>query len=176
MKGYGHKLLSKLDIKRLNRQYRHGMEIYLILENIQYARNVASIFRIADAVAVKKIFLTGITVTPPFGKDLVKVSRHKERSVQWEYRKNTGWVLNHFRKIEVPVIALEFTNLAEPLFEFEFPNRFALLVGNETYGITRKTLQKVYQAVFIPMFGKGASLNVHISVAVTLFWAALKRL
>lgn len=168
-----HKPLSKSQIKQLMKKYKQPLEIYFILENIQYAKNVASIFRIADALQVKKIYLTGITPTPPFGKQLEKVSRHKEKAVPWEYRKDTGWVINHLNKLQVPTIAVELTNLAVPLNKFEFPHKFALLVGNENYGITRSTLNKVTKAVFIPMFGRGASLNVHVSLAIVGFWASL---
>jgi len=169
-----HRPLLKQQIKRLMKQYKNPYEVYFVLENIEYARNVASVFRIADAVRVKKIYLTGISAKPPFGKDIKKVSRSKEMSVDWEYRKDTGWVINHLKKIGVTPIALELTNLAEPLPRFEFPQKFALIVGNENYGITRKTLAKIYKAVYIPMYGRGASLNVHVSLAIVAFEALFR--
>ena len=171
-----HKLLTKKQIKRLMKKYKPPLNLYLVLENIQYARNVASIFRIADAMRVKKIYLTGISHTPPFGKELTKVSRHKEKSVPWEYVKDTPKVLNYLKKHNITPVAIELTNMAVPFYEFEYPTDLALVVGNENYGITRKTLQYIHHAVFIPMFGKGASLNVHVSLAIVGFHALISSL
>lgn len=75
--------LSKKEIKKFfkNQIYRK-QEIVLVLDNIQYERNLASIFRTAEAAGVKKIFLTGITPKPPFTKDGQNVSRHKENLIE----------------------------------------------------------------------------------------------
>ena len=70
--------------KFLKRRFDHDLEIALYLDNFQYARNVGEIFRIADATKVRKVFMGGTTPTPPFGKDLQKVSRKKEDKIQWE--------------------------------------------------------------------------------------------
>ena len=55
------KPLLKKEIKKLFKEYKQNIDFVLIAENIQYARNVAELFRIADALKVKKIFLTGIS-------------------------------------------------------------------------------------------------------------------
>jgi len=165
--------LTKKQIKKINKHFRHGKEIYFVLENIQYARNVASIFRIADALGVREIILTGISHKPPFGKDLVKVSRHKEKSVHWRYFKNTYKALNFLKAHDVPVIAIEQTNKSLPYFRFKYPKKYALLVGNETYGVTKKTLERLDKSVYIPMYGKGASLNVHVSLAIVGFFSVI---
>ncbi len=170
---YGHFLLRKQEIKNLMKHFKHDKEIYFVLENLSYARNVAAIFRTADALQVKKIYLVGSTPKPPFGKDLTKVSRHKEKSVPWEHIENTGKVVQHLKRVNIKPILLELTNLAVPFYSFEFPSRFALIVGNEEHGISKNTLKKVFDAVFVPMYGKGASLNVHISLAIVGFYSVI---
>ncbi len=167
------KPLHKKEIKKLNKSYRHNKKIYLILENIQYARNVASIFRIADALKVEEIILTGISQKPPFGKDLSKVSRYKEKSIHWRYFKTTEKALNYLREKRIPVIAIEQTDNHIPYFEYRYPQKYALLVGNEGYGITKKTLSMLDYSVFIPVYGKGASLNVHVSLAIVGFYSVV---
>ncbi len=145
--------------------------IVLILENIQYARNVASIFRTADAAGVEKIYLTGISKTPPFGKDLVKASRNKERSVQWQYFTNTDSAVNTLKTKGYVCIGLEITDKSLNYSEFNYPDKLALIAGNETYGIVKNTLNILENSVFIPMMGKGASLNVSTALAIVLFRA-----
>src|SRR5690606_25458547 len=89
--------------------------IYLILENIQYARNVASLFRTADAAGVRRIYLTGISHKPPFGKELRQTSRNSEDSVEWVYEETTGKVLETLKKQGVYIIAVELTDDAIPV-------------------------------------------------------------
>lgn len=150
-----------------------GYELVMLLENIQYARNVASMFRTADAAGVKKMYLTGITKTPPFGKDLKKASRSKERSVPWKYYEHTGKILNTLKKQGYSIIALEITDSSIPIDQaFRFTNtnnKICVVVGSEVYGVTNKTLQKCDGAMYIPMYGKGASLNVAVSAGIALF-------
>jgi tRNA G18 (ribose-2'-O)-methylase SpoU len=67
-------------------------EICLILHNLRSAQNVGAFFRIADAVGVKKIYLTGYTPAPidRFGRpnrEVVKTALGGENYVTWEVRK-----------------------------------------------------------------------------------------
>lgn len=166
--------LLKKEIKKLNKAFRQKREIYFVLENIQYARNVASVFRIADALGVKEIILTGISHKPPFGKELQKVSRRKERSVHWRYFKHTAKALNFLQANNIKnIIAIEQTNFAVPYYKFNYPTKYALLVGNEAYGVVKKTIARLNHAVFVPMYGKGASLNVHVSLAIVGFYSVI---
>ncbi len=43
------------------------------------------------------------------------------------------------------------------------------MLGNEDHGVTRAALALCDTSVFVPMLGKGKSLNVHISAAVALY-------
>lgn len=168
------KQLNKKESKKFfKKRPKRQQQIYLVLENIQYARNVAGVIRTTDAAGVKKLFLTGISHKPPFGKDLVKASRHKEKSVNWEYVEKTEKVINKLRKQGFTIIAIEVTDQAIPLEQLADHvsglEKVCFVAGNEVYGVVNKTLSLCDSAVYIPMFGKGASLNVGSSVAVVLY-------
>lgn len=62
--------------------------IIIILDNIRSLNNIGSVFRTADAFLVQKIYLCGITATPPH-KDIRKTALGATESVDWEYRKDT---------------------------------------------------------------------------------------
>jgi len=147
--------------------------IALVLENIQYAKNVAGMFRIADGAGVNKLFLTGNTRKPPFGKDLRKASRNKEKSVNWEYKEGILVLLDDLKQQGYTIIAIEVTDNAIPLLELsgtiKGTDKVAFVAGSETSGIRKFTLQKCDTSVYIPMYGKGRSLNVTMSVAAVLF-------
>ena len=137
------KPLSGIELKRfLKHRYSHDLDLIVILENIQYARNVAEVFRIGDATKIGRIILTGISQKPPFGKDLQKVSRTKEHSIPWEYFATTKEALTKVKQQGYLPVALEITEDATDLIEFlqeTYPNKLAIIVGNEGYGITRST-------------------------------------
>jgi tRNA G18 (ribose-2'-O)-methylase SpoU len=165
--------LKRKELKKLLKEkFEHDFEVVVILENIQYARNVAEIFRICDAAAVKQIYLTGISQQPPFGTDLQKVSRKKELRVPWKYMNDLTKTISTLKTQGYQIIALELTDSAQLLNEFTKTNqkrKLAVIVGNEGYGVTRTALKFADESIMIPMYGKGASLNVSVSLAVFLY-------
>jgi 23S rRNA (guanosine2251-2'-O)-methyltransferase len=167
--------LRKREAKKFFKEkvVRRSYTLYLLMENIQYASNVASLFRTADAAGVNRIYLTGISQQPPFGKDLKKTSRSKEESVEWMYEKDTGKILNTLKKQGFKILALEITDSGVELDDINRQihgeSKVCLVVGNEVYGVTNSTLEKADVSVYIPMYGKGASLNVATSAAIALF-------
>lgn len=166
--------LHKKEVKDLNKSHgKRSHTIYLFLENIQYARNVASIFRTADAAGVKRIMLAGISQQPPFGKELRQVSRSKEKSVTWEYVESTKRSIERLKQDGFKVIAVEVTDAAQPISKLPSliadADKVCFVVGSEVYGVTNELLGMCDFAVYIPMYGKGASLNVSSSAAVVLY-------
>lgn len=130
-----------------------------------YPVNVGSIFRIADALNVAEVVLAGITPTPPH-PTISKVGRGKDRSVPWRYVKQPEAALEDLRANRFWIAALEIADPCQPYFAVDYPERVALVLGNEDHGVTRACLDLCDEAVFVPMYGKGKSLNVHVSLAV----------
>ncbi len=165
--------LRGIKLKRFNRdQTRPKISMVIILDNLQYARNVAEVFRIADATKVIKIILTGGCPKPPFGKDLQKVSRTKERNVNWEYYENSVSAVAKLKSQGYTVAAVEITDNAQDIKAFTKnlkTDKIAFIVGNEVNGLGKGVLAKVDKAVYLPMFGKGASLNVAVSCAIAIY-------
>lgn len=166
--------LNKKEIKSLRKATpRRTQEVYLILENIEYARNVAAIFRTADAAGVRRLYLTGISHQPPFGKDLVKVSRLAEKSREWKYVEKASSIIPRLKEEGFKIIALEQTDNGFPVQELrdkiENWDKVCFVAGSEVYGIVKETLAVCDEGMYIPMHGKNASLNVAASVAIALF-------
>ena len=166
------KQLRKTELKRFLKQDRgdkNSHDIVVIAENIQYAQNVASLFRLLDAIKAKELVLSGISHKPPFGKDLKKVSRNKEESMPWKYSEHTGNDINRFKKAGYEIIALEITDKSVHYAKRDYPQKVCIVIGNEAYGVTKTTLEKVDSAVYLPMYGKGASLNVTMSLTALVY-------
>jgi len=165
--------LSQKQIKeKVNKVYKRDKEIALILENIQYARNVASMFRTADAGGVRKIYLTGISKTPPFGKELRQVSRGKENSVEFSYIKTSLDAIKKLKNEGYLIVAVELTDNAVTIDQLKKTLRktkkVCFLFGSEVYGVNKQSIKECDISVLIPMFGKGSSLNVSVSLGVVL--------
>jgi tRNA (guanosine-2'-O-)-methyltransferase len=64
------------------------------------------------------------------------------------------------------IAALEITDQCQPYYAVSYPGRVALVLGNEDHGVTRACLTLCDTAIFVPMYGKGKSLNVHVSLAI----------
>lgn len=152
---------------------KREQDIVIILENIQYAKNVANIFRTAESAGVKKVYLTGISQRPPFGKDLKKVSRNAENKIKYEYFDKTLDLLPQIKAEGYLAIAIELTDkniLLSDLKDYiKNQKKVCFVAGNEDSGINRTTLEQCDIAVTIPMYGKNPSLNVNISVGIVLF-------
>jgi tRNA G18 (ribose-2'-O)-methylase SpoU len=144
--------------------------IYLILENIYDTYNVGGLFRLADGLAVEKIYLCGQTEVPPNSK-IKKASIGTYKVVPWVYKETAKEAIEELRQ-QIPgiqVVAVEQDQRSIPYTELEYTFPVALLVGNETYGTLPETLAIVDKIAEIPMFGINKSLNVIVSAAIVSF-------
>ncbi|MGD8397435.1 MAG: TrmH family RNA methyltransferase [Anaerolineae bacterium] len=141
------------------------VDLVVVCQSVAYPVNVGSIFRIADALDVTEVVLSGITPTPPH-PTISKVGRGKDRRVPWRYVEQPEAALAALKEAGYWLGALEITERCDPYYDVDYPHRIALVLGNEDHGVTRACLALCDTALFVPMYGKGKSLNVHVSLAV----------
>ncbi len=152
----------------LRRVQRPDVDLVFVLQDMQDPINVGSAFRIADACGVRRMILTGITTCPPHPL-IKKVGRGRERRVKWEYAEDAPTAVDELRGEGYRVTAVEITGAAMPYDTADYGERVALVVGHEDHGVTNRTLSSCDQTVFLPMHGKGASLNVHVSLGIVAY-------
>lgn len=146
--------------------------LYLLLENVYDTYNIGGLFRLADALAVKKMYLCGEMETPPNSR-ILKASIGTYKVVPWAYKKTAIEAIEELKHEEpgVVVSAVEQDERSVDYRSISYLPPTALLVGNETYGVTPETLAKVDQILEIPMWGINKSLNVIVSAAIVSYWA-----
>lgn len=147
---------------------RPELELVLLLQDVEDPVNVGSAFRIADAMKAHELVLTGISAQPPHPL-ITKVGRAKDRRVPWRYVEKVEDALEEMGRAGYQRVAVEITPSSEPYFARPYPAKVCLIVGHEDHGVTRRALEKCDRTVFIPMFGKGASLNVHVALGIVAF-------
>ncbi|MBI2086198.1 TrmH family RNA methyltransferase [Candidatus Daviesbacteria bacterium] len=163
------KQLRKGKGERVKGEVRHN-EIYIVLDNVLDTYNIGSIFRLADAVAAKKLYLCGGTEIPPNHR-IKKASINTTEVVEWEYCESA---LDVIRKLKIDngqlkIIAVEQSKKSVPYDQFEYKLPIVLIVGNETTGVSKEVLKMADAIVEIPMFGVNKSLNVMVSLGIVLY-------
>lgn len=145
---------------------------YVIAHNIRSLYNVGSIFRIADAFGVAKIYLTGYTGTP--GNELHRLRMQKsalgaEKWVQWEHEKSPMKLIKKLRSEGVKILALENARGAINIRKFKPKFPLALVLGEEVRGVSKAMLKLCDQIIEIPMLGKKKSLNVSVAFGIAAY-------
>src|SRR3990167_11551743 len=180
----------KLDAKALRVSEPTGADlqkikrrgIYIICDNILDTYNIGSIFRLADAVVAKKIYLCGQTETPPNSR-ISKASVGTDKWVPWQYASTAVEATEELRRRhsrldresrsidsrflaslsrsgrgndrerEIKIVAIEQGKGSVDFRIVRYQEPVAFLVGNETQGVSKKALKMVDEIVEIPMFG-----------------------
>lgn len=144
--------------------------LILILDNIRSLNNIGSVFRTADAFLIKKIYLCGITATPPH-KDIHKTALGATENVAWEYVVNTLDVVQKLQNEKVSVWAIEQTEKAVLLdvFQPKKNSKHAFILGNEVRGVAQEVVNACGQALEIPQFGTKHSLNISVATGVVVW-------
>ena len=168
------KPLHGTDLKRFVREYRRAhpldTDYVALLQSVEYPANVGSCFRLADGAGLSELILTGITPTPP-NATIDKVGRFKSLRVPWRYERDPLTAISELKASEYHVVAIELCDGALPYQEFNYPQKTCFVVGHEDHGVTKATLSACDAAVFVPMYGKGLSLNVHVALSIVLYHA-----
>jgi tRNA G18 (ribose-2'-O)-methylase SpoU len=142
--------------------------VHVVLDNLRSAFNVGSIFRTADAGAVAHIHLCGMSAHPPHRK-LEKTALGAFDYVPWTYHERTEDALKVLERAGIARVAIEVTQDAIPMREFEWPSPVAIVFGNEVTGIGERTLSMCDAVVCIPMHGHKNTMNVATAFGIALY-------
>ena len=150
--------------------------IILVLDDIRSLHNIGSVFRTADAFLIEKIYLCGITATPP-NKEINKTALGATDTVAWEHNENVLEVIENLKKEEVTVLAIEQVESAVFLqdFEAEKDKKYALVFGNEVYGVSQEAVAICDGCIEIPQLGTKHSLNISVSAGIVV-WDLFKKM
>lgn len=142
--------------------------IYIIVDEVNDTYNIGSLFRLADAISAKKVYLCGKMDFPPSSK-IHKAAVGTENWVKWEKRETALEVVKELKKKGVQIIVVEqhpksisYSNL-KPSFPC------SIVVGNETFGVKKEVIKNADIVVELPMLGINRSFNVWGSAAVVAY-------
>ncbi|CAM1374306.1 RNA methyltransferase [Tenacibaculum litopenaei] len=144
--------------------------ITVILDNIRSLNNVGSVFRTSDAFLIDKIYLCGITATPP-NKEIHKTALGATESVNWEYAEDTVSLVKELQAKGIRVLSIEQAENSTMLNAFQpEPNQhYAVVFGNEVKGVQQEVVSLSDNCIEIPQHGTKHSLNISVSCGVVLW-------
>lgn len=145
-------------------------DLIIVLHNVRSMHNVGAAFRNADAFGIKKIVISGFSPTPP-RPEITKTAIGAEEFVEWESADDIKSMLTSLKNEEYTILGLEQTDQSALLPDFSPPmdKKICLLFGNEVTGLDEELLNCIDQFIEIPQYGHKHSLNVSVTVGVTLY-------
>ena len=145
-------------------------EIYIVLDNVLDTYNIGSVFRLADAVGAKKVYLCAGSETPPNHR-IKKASIGTWQWVEWQHFADTKAAISEIRKQkpEIKIIAIELDEKAIDYTKADYSLPIALVVGHESDGVSREVLEMCDTIVQLPQLGINKSLNVMVSLGIVLY-------
>lgn len=167
--------MKKLTMDELNRisveEYKQADKtpIVVVLDNVRSMNNIGSVFRTADAFRIEKIYLCGITATPPH-RDIHKTALGAENSVDWEYVEETLDCVKHLRDEGYTVYSVEQAEGSVMLQDFKADGRkTAVVFGNEIDGVAQEVVDASDGCLEIPQYGTKHSLNVSVTAGIVMW-------
>lgn len=174
--------MRKLKLQELNRvdaatfKQQEKTPIVLVLDNIRSGLNVGSAFRTADGFGLEKIYLCGITATPPH-REILKTAIGASQSMDWEYAKTTLDAILKLKSEGYQLVAVEQVDDRTWLQDFEIVDnqKYALIFGNEVTGVSEDILEHLDACVEIPQIGTKHSFNISVCIGMVT-WDFFKKI
>ena len=168
--------MKKLKNKDLNRisvdefKATQKTPLIVVLDNVRSLNNIGSVFRTSDAFLIEKIYLCGISATPP-NKEIHKTALGATASVDWEYMEETIDVVQKLQQEGVKVLAIEQAENSTKLDNFlpKKNQKYAVVMGNEVKGVQQEVVNASDLCIEIPQFGTKHSLNISVTTGVVLW-------
>ena len=152
-------LLSKLS--------NNNSSIVLIVDSLEDPRNFGSILRTCDAFNIDAVF---------YKKDNQASINEVVKSVSMGATNyldvcevvNLNNLINDLKKIDFWIYATTLKENSIPYYNEKFPNKIAIIVGNENKGISDLVTKNSDVNIYIPMDGHVQSLNVSVATGIIL--------
>src|ERR1039458_4140702 len=93
------------------------LPVAVLLDNVRSMYNVGAFFRTADAAAIEKLYLCGITGRPP-RKEISKTALGAEETVAWEHAADAAELIRTLRGRGYEIAAVETSIHAVDLYDW----------------------------------------------------------
>ena len=160
--------LKRIEVDQFKKKKKR--EVIIILDNVRSLNNIGSCFRTSDAFIIKKIYLVGITGSPP-NKDIDRTALGATESIDWKHVSSISKIEKELKEEGWKIALIEQTDESIKLQNFnpKSDEKFAFVFGNEVFGVSDEALQCAELAIEIPQFGTKHSFNITVSLGIVLW-------
>tara|TARA_B100001057_G_scaffold293670_1_gene293759 strand:- start:3126 stop:3665 length:540 start_codon:yes stop_codon:yes gene_type:complete len=145
--------------------------LIIVLDDIRSLNNIGSIFRTCDAFKIEKIYLCGITATPP-NRKITKTAIGSTESVEWLYFDKINDLILDLKSHGFKIWAIEQTENSKTLSKMEViesNKKHVLIFGNEIDGVKQEVINNCDDVIEINQYGTKHSLNVSIAAGIVIW-------
>ena len=142
------------------------LDLIIIAENLKTPGNMGALIRIAGNFGAKKVLF--INKKEINIRKINRFSASVNNLVETHFLSDIGEIKN-FIDNSYKIIALDTISDAINIYDYKFPKKLIIAVGNEKYGISKSLLNIISESIYIPMPGKVKSMNVSHALAIATF-------
>lgn len=141
-------------------------DFFLILDDIQDPGNIGTIIRTADSINMKQIIVSNKTADP-FNPKVVRSTMGAIFRVNVISEEDLEKTIKILRKHKIKIFATDLkTN--KSIYDIDY-RKSAVIIGNESKGVSEKLLNIADERIKIPMTGKTESLNASVATGIILY-------
>ncbi len=146
------------------------LALRVLAHDLELAANVGALFRIADALGVEHLHLSGSTPQPPDSR-IRKAARSADRFVPFSHGNEPVALVASLKAVGWRIVSLELTTASVDVraLPVEPDDRICLVLGAEAAGVSQALLDASDATVHLPMRGRNSSMNVASACAIALW-------
>ncbi len=159
-------MLAVIEKESSEDKINYSEDIIVVLDGIQDPGNLGTILRTVDSVGLSQIVLSKTSVDA-YNPKVVRSTMGAIFRVKIIEAEDLVQTLKNIKKNKFKVVA---TSLAgsEDIYNMEYTKK-AIVIGNESKGVSKEILDVSDSKIKIPMLGKTESLNASIATGVILY-------
>jgi tRNA G18 (ribose-2'-O)-methylase SpoU len=160
--------LGRKNVEEFKRSEK--LPVVLVLDNVRSLNNVGSAFRTSDSFLLEKLYLCGVTGTPP-NAEIEKTALGATESMDWKHFKTTIEAVQELKQNGYKVYAIEQVEKSTHLQNFNYHKgeKIAIIFGNEVYGVEQEVIDSCDGSIEIPQLGTKHSLNISVSIGIVVW-------
>jgi len=138
----------------------------IIADQLKTGENIGQIIRLAGNTGCRKVLIINNNQAPRQSK-ILRVADVAGKIINWQFCETSN--IMKLIPSDYTIVALETSPRSKNLFSTQLPKKMAIIVGNESQGVS-ETLMRISQLeVHIPIAGPVKSLNVAQATGLLLF-------
>lgn len=160
---------------------RRIKNLIIVLEDIKDKHNAGAILRTCDAFGVPFVYFVFNKIEPYNPIELISSSVGSSKWLVYKiyskeiYENPIISCIEDLKKENFKIIATVIDKSAENIFEFSWPEKIALFLGNEVNGLSEDVIKNSDFKIYIPMLGMVESLNVSVSAGIFIYDIIFKK-